>query len=81
MTVAVVSCGVTPLDTEILGDTVPLYRNPAVLTVDRLTEKCVTVSDPPVAWGKEIVVDGLTVEPEMVHPVLDLSTATRSYDV
>ena len=78
MAVAVVSLGVTPLATAMLGLTVPLYRMSAVELVDRPTDQCVVVSDPPVACGKVMSVVGWTDDPLTVNPVEVLSSVARA---
>jgi hypothetical protein len=75
---AVVSIGVTPLETTIFGVTVPLYRMiPAPLDAVPML-KNVSVSDPPVAAGNEILATGVMVCPEIAQPPEVRATATRA---
>ena len=83
--VAVVKRGVTPLETEIFGVTVPyMYIMPVeAATVLLPIEKCVMVLVPPEHCGNVMLVVGLTEavadeEPAMVQPTVVRATPTRA---
>lgn len=72
----VVKIGVTPLETLILGVTVPEYNNLPAPDVAVPTAKWVTVSVPPVAAGNTMSAAGETELAVTVHPAPDLATET-----
>jgi hypothetical protein len=78
MAVAVVRRGVTPLETEIFGVTVPEARSLPVPVSAVPMPKCVTVSVPPVAAGKSMLAAGLTEFPVTVQPDPERATDTRA---
>jgi hypothetical protein len=75
---AVVRRGVTPVDTEMFGVTVPLYRILVAPPPVGPTEKCVIVLVLPVQAGKSIFATGLTLFAVTVQPPLVRATETRA---
>lgn len=75
------SCGVTPLATEMFGVTVPQTMVLPVELEATPSWKCVMVSVPPVAAGIDVNDVRLMVLVDCVKPVAERRSATRTYEV